>query len=35
MGRIVLENVTKSFGDTQVIPPINLNIEDVEFAVFV
>ncbi|MEN0002447.1 MAG: ABC transporter ATP-binding protein [Pseudomonadota bacterium] len=35
MGRIVLENVTKSFGDTQVIPPINLNIEDGEFAVFV
>ena len=35
MGRIVLENVTKSFGDTQVIPPINLTIEDGEFAVFV
>lgn len=35
MGRIVLENVTKSFGDTQVIPPLNLTIEDGEFAVFV
>ncbi len=35
MGRIVLEDVTKSFGDTQVIPPINLTIEDGEFAVFV
>ncbi|KIC51010.1 ABC transporter ATP-binding protein [Tateyamaria sp. ANG-S1] len=35
MGRIVLENVTKSFGDAQVIPPLNLTIEDGEFAVFV
>ncbi len=35
MGRIVLENVTKSFGSTQVIPPLNLTIEDGEFAVFV
>ncbi|MEM7718782.1 MAG: ABC transporter ATP-binding protein [Pseudomonadota bacterium] len=35
MGQIVLENVTKSFGDTQVIPPLNLTIEDGEFAVFV
>jgi multiple sugar transport system ATP-binding protein len=35
MGRIVLENVTKSFDETQVIPPINLTIEDGEFAVFV
>lgn len=35
MGRIVLENVTKSFGDTEVIPPLNLTIEDGEFAVFV
>jgi multiple sugar transport system ATP-binding protein len=35
MGRIVLENVTKNFGDTQVIPPLNLTIEDGEFAVFV
>ena len=35
MGRIVLNNVTKSFGDTQVIPPLDLTIEDGEFAVFV
>jgi len=35
MGRIVLEDATKSFGDTQVIPPLNLTIEDGEFAVFV
>jgi multiple sugar transport system ATP-binding protein len=35
MGRIVLENVTKRFGDTEVIPPLNLAIEDGEFAVFV
>ncbi len=35
MGRIVLENVTKSFGETQVIPPLNLEIDDGEFAVFV
>ncbi len=35
MGRIQLENVTKSFGDTQVIPPLDLTIEDGEFAVFV
>ena len=35
MGRIVLENVTKSFGDSQVIPPLNLTIEHGEFAVFV
>ncbi len=35
MGRIVLEDVTKSFGETQVIPPLNLTIEDGEFAVFV
>ena len=35
MGRIELENVTKSFGDMQVIPPLNLTIEDGEFAVFV
>lgn len=35
MGQIVLENVTKSFGDVQVIPPLNLTIEDGEFAVFV
>ena len=35
MGRIVLDKVTKSFGETQVIPPLNLTIEDGEFAVFV
>ncbi|WP_179379350.1 ABC transporter ATP-binding protein [Jannaschia marina] len=35
MGRIVLENVTKSFGDAEVIPPLDLTIEDGEFAVFV
>ena len=35
MGRIVLKDVTKSFGDTQVIPPLNLTIEEGEFAVFV
>ncbi len=35
MGRIVLENVTKSFGDSEVIPPLNLTIEHGEFAVFV
>ena len=35
MGRIVLNNVTKSFGDVQVIPPLDLTIEDGEFAVFV
>ena len=35
MGRIVLENVSKSFGKTEVIPPLDLTIEDGEFAVFV
>ncbi len=35
MGRITLEQVTKSFGETQVIPPLDLTIEDGEFAVFV
>ncbi len=35
MGQITLENVTKSFGDTDVIPPLNLTIEDGEFCVFV
>ena len=35
MGRIVLKNVTKSFGETQVIPPLDLTIDDGEFAVFV
>ncbi len=35
MGRIVLEKVTKSFGATEVIPPLDLTIEDGEFTVFV
>jgi multiple sugar transport system ATP-binding protein len=35
MGKIELQNVTKSFGDTQVIPPLDLTIEEGEFAVFV
>ncbi|MEP0072659.1 MAG: ABC transporter ATP-binding protein [Marinomonas sp.] len=35
MGKIQLQNVTKSFGDTNVIPPLNLEINDGEFAVFV
>jgi multiple sugar transport system ATP-binding protein len=35
MGRIVLEQVTKSFGDVNVIPPIDLEIENGEFVVFV
>ena len=35
MGRIVLENVVKRFGSTEVIPPLNLTIEEGEFAVFV
>ncbi|GMG82626.1 ABC transporter ATP-binding protein [Paralimibaculum aggregatum] len=35
MGRIVLKKVTKSFGETNVIPPLDLEIEDGEFVVFV
>ena len=35
MGRIQLTQVTKSFGDVQVIPPLDLTIEDGEFTVFV
>ncbi|MXU65097.1 ABC transporter ATP-binding protein [Oceanomicrobium pacificus] len=35
MGQITLENVTKSFGSTEVIPPLDLTIEDGEFCVFV
>ena len=35
MGRIVLKNVTKSFGDTEAIPALDLTIEDGEFAGFV
>ena len=35
MGHITLDKVTKSFGDVEVIPPLDLTIEDGEFAVFV
>ncbi len=35
MGQIVLEQVTKSFGDVTVIHPLDLTIEDGEFCVFV
>ena len=35
MGQITLSKVTKSFGETEVIPPLDLTIEDGEFAVFV
>ncbi|SIQ31342.1 sorbitol ABC transporter ATP-binding protein /mannitol ABC transporter ATP-binding protein [Rhizobium sp. RU20A] len=35
MGKIILKNVTKSFGATTVIPDINLTIDDGEFVVFV
>ena len=35
MGRIQLKEVTKSFGEVQVIPPLDLTIEDGEFCVFV
>jgi multiple sugar transport system ATP-binding protein len=35
MGRIVLNQVSKKFGDVEVIPPLDLTIEDGEFAVFV
>ena len=35
MGQITLHQVTKSFGDVEVIPPLELTIEDGEFAVFV
>ncbi|MGI3168060.1 ABC transporter ATP-binding protein [Pseudooceanicola sp. C21-150M6] len=35
MGRITLDKVTKSFGDIQVIPPLDLTIDDGEFVVFV
>ena len=35
MGHIVLENVKKSFGDVTVIPPLDLEVEDGEFVVFV
>ena len=35
MGRIVLKGVRKAFGDVEVIPPLDLEIEDGEFVVFV
>ncbi|SFG11834.1 sorbitol ABC transporter ATP-binding protein/mannitol ABC transporter ATP-binding protein [Palleronia marisminoris] len=35
MGRITLDKVRKAFGDTEVIPPLDLTIEDGEFVVFV
>lgn len=35
MGNITLNQVTKSFGDVQVIPPLDLEINDGEFVVFV
>ncbi|GAB4382351.1 ABC transporter ATP-binding protein [Albidovulum sp.] len=35
MGQIKLEKVTKRFGEVEVIPPLDLTIEDGEFAVFV
>jgi len=35
MGQIKLNQVSKSFGDVQVIPPLDLTIEDGEFTVFV
>jgi len=35
MGRITLEKVQKAFGDVEVIPPLDLTIEDGEFVVFV
>ncbi len=35
MGRIQLKQVQKKFGDVEVIPPLDLDIEDGEFVVFV
>jgi multiple sugar transport system ATP-binding protein len=35
MGKIELKQVTKSFGEVRVIPPLDLTIEDGEFTVFV
>ncbi len=35
MGRIVLSGVRKAFGDVEVIPPLDLTIEEGEFVVFV
>lgn len=35
MGQIILEQVTKRFGSVEVIPPLDLTINDGEFVVFV
>lgn len=35
MGQITLKQVTKSFGEVEVIPPLDLTIQDGEFTVFV
>ena len=35
MGNITLKQVTKKFGDVQVIPPLDLQIDEGEFVVFV
>ncbi len=35
MGQIQLNQVSKSFGSVEVIPPLDLTIEDGEFVVFV
>ncbi|HIC79417.1 MAG TPA: ABC transporter ATP-binding protein, partial [Kiloniellaceae bacterium] len=35
MGQITLNQVTKTFGDVNVIPPLDLEINDGEFVVFV
>ncbi|WP_417669183.1 ABC transporter ATP-binding protein [Roseibium sp.] len=35
MGQITLNKITKSFGDVEVIPPLDLEINDGEFVVFV
>ncbi|WP_417249777.1 ABC transporter ATP-binding protein [Celeribacter sp.] len=35
MGRITLDKVSKAFGDVEVIPPLDLTIDDGEFVVFV
>jgi len=35
MGQITLKKVTKSFGEVEVIKPLDLGIEDGEFVVFV
>jgi len=35
MGNIVLKNVIKRFGETEVIPPLDLEITEGEFVVFV